>query len=205
VPAADTNVLERMRAEVECRSDVELVIAARRGERAAVGELIRRYRPMLVRVCSRATRHAEWADDAAQEAVVLALLHLDRLRRPERFGAWLCGIGLHVCRTWLRQRSRDAWSFDALLGGRHVEEPLDTRPSPHARAEEAELAAIVRCAVQALPDGQRSAVALLYLGGLSYTEAAAALEVEVGAVKTRLHKARRGLARALCQPGRRNT
>jgi len=178
-------------------SDVSLVAAARRGERAAFAELVRRHRPMLVRLCQRSLHDATWADDAVQEATVLALAELSRLRDPQRFGAWLCGIGLHVCHAWLRQSRRAAWSLDALIGGRLVSEPVDMRPSPHAAAEEAELADVVRRAIDALPSGQRAAVALFYLDGLTYAEVAVTLGIELGAVKTRLHKARRTLGHHL--------
>jgi DNA-directed RNA polymerase specialized sigma24 family protein len=43
------------------------------------------------------------AGDAVQEAVVVALVSLPRLRSPERFGSWLCGITLNVARRWLRE------------------------------------------------------------------------------------------------------
>ena len=75
--------------------------------------------------------------------------------------------------------------------------PLMGRPSPAAQAEEAELATAVRRAVAVLPPGQRAAVALFYLDGLTQAEVAAALDIEVGAVKTRLHKARQSLRRTL--------
>jgi RNA polymerase sigma factor (sigma-70 family) len=178
-------------------SDAELVQAARQGARSAFAELVQRHRTLLVRLCRRALADGGLAEDAAQEAIVLALVELDHLRRPERFGAWLCGIGLHVCRAWLRQRSRDAWSLDALVGGRLLQEPVALEPSPHNRAEESELARVVRGAIESLPPGQRAAVALFYLDGLSYLEIAATLDIEIGAVKTRLNKARRALGARL--------
>src|SRR5438093_1225451 len=99
-------------------SDDQLVEAARYGDRAALSLLVERHRPLLLSMCRRMTGDMQAAEDAAQEAVLQALLHLDRLRRPERFGQWLFGIGLNVCRVALRRRSADAWSLDAVIGGR---------------------------------------------------------------------------------------
>ncbi|MDQ6671838.1 MAG: DUF151 domain-containing protein [Chloroflexota bacterium] len=158
---------------------------------------LQRHRPLLIAACRRVLRDPSWADDAAHEAIVVALLNLHRLRKPERFGAWLCGIGLQVCRAWLRLRRQDPWSLEAQIGGRPVREPVDSQPSPLAQAEERELAVCVRSAIDALPSGQRAAVALFYLDGLTYAEVSVTLGIEVGAVKTRLHNARRGLAKTL--------
>jgi DNA-directed RNA polymerase specialized sigma24 family protein len=66
-----------------------LVAAARRGSRAALATLVGRHRPMLLAVCRGALGDAGLAEDAAQEAVLLAMTSLDRLRRAERFGPWL--------------------------------------------------------------------------------------------------------------------
>src|SRR5207302_5638441 len=68
---------------------------------------------------------------------------------------------------------------------------------PQELAEAAELVARVRGAVAALPCGQRDAVTLYYLAGLTQREVAAALGIDVGAVKGRLHKARRALRQRL--------
>ena len=70
-------------------------------------------------------------------------------------------------------------------------------PGPDERAELAELAATVRAAVAQLADGQRDAVFLFYLQGLTHREVAAELAISVGAVKARLHQARAALTPAL--------
>lgn len=168
---------------------VALVGAARRGSKEALARLVTRNRPMLVAVCRGALGDAGLAEDAAQEAVLLAMTSLDRLRQADRFGPWLAGIGLNVCRRWLRERSRASWSWEALQGGRAADRPLPG-PGPAELAEAAEDARVVRAAVTALPPGQRLAVTLHYLAGLSQAETAAVAGTSVGAVKVRLHKAR---------------
>ncbi len=85
--------------------DAVLVEAARAGNKAAFAELVRRHGGLLSALCRRALGDADLAENASQEAILRAMLGLDRLRRPERFGPWLAGIGLNVCRRWLRQRS----------------------------------------------------------------------------------------------------
>ena len=173
-----------------------LVAAARRGDRSAFAELVERHRPLLAALCRRALGDPELAEDAVQEAVLLAMTGLDRLRQVDRFGSWLAGIGLNVCRRWLRERSRESWSWEAVQGGRIDDLPV-AGPGPAELAEAAELAARIRRAVARLPAGQRTAVTLYYLAGLSQAEVAACTGTSVAAVKTRLHKGRARLREQL--------
>jgi RNA polymerase sigma factor (sigma-70 family) len=140
---------------------------------------------------------SDGADDVAQETALQALLGLHTLRDPDQFGSWLAGIGLNLARRAIRARAHDAWSWEALAGGRLVREPIERDPGPEHLLEINELSVRVRASVADLPHGQRSAVLLVYLSGLSYRETAAALGIEVGTVKTRLHKGRHNLQRSL--------
>jgi RNA polymerase sigma factor (sigma-70 family) len=173
--------------------DEVLVGAAQGGDRSAFGVLIERHRPVLVAVSRRMLRDSGLAEDVAQEASVVAMLELTRLRRPERFGAWLCGIGLNICHRWLRAGSRDAFSWDAAVGGRRSSDLWPAADDPAAVVEERELLEMVRAAVASLPLGQRRAVTLFYLEGLSHREVGALLGIRAEAVKGRLHKARTNL------------
>jgi RNA polymerase sigma factor (sigma-70 family) len=170
---------------VDVRADARLVEAARAGDRSAFAELIVRHRGTALAVSSRLLGSMDLAGDAVQEASLLAMTSLDRLRSPERFGAWLCGIALNVARRWLREVRCSALPPDAALA--------DGAASPDEQVEAEQMAADVRRAVAALADGQRDAVLLFYLQGLSHREVAAELAISVGAVKARLHQARAAL------------
>jgi len=170
--------------------DAALARAARAGNRDAFALLVTRHYALLRALCRRMLGDTVPAEEAAQEAVLQAMLAVDGLRRPEQFGPWLAGIGLNVCRRMLRERAHGEWSWEALRGGSLAHEPIDNDPSPAEFAEEAELRERVRRAVAALPRGQRAAVTLYYLHGLSHRATAAHLGVPLGAVKTRLYKAR---------------
>jgi RNA polymerase sigma-70 factor (ECF subfamily) len=181
-------------------SDAVLVQAARKGDRSAFSTLFNHHQSLLRSLCRRTLDDGHQADDIVQDAAVHAMLNLDHLRDERRFGPWLCGIGLNLCRRWLRERSRPLranWSLEVLSGGRWAVEPVASGPGPLDIAEEADLAARVRLAVANLPRGQRASVVLFYLTGLTYAETAAQLGIEVSAVKTRLNKARRALRRQL--------
>lgn len=173
--------------------DARLVEAAVGGDKDAFAALVTRHWATAVALAARVLGTADLARDAAQEAAVAALVGLDRLRAPARFGAWFCGITLNVARGWVRQLRAERPA--AVFG--QAPDPASAEPGPAERAELADLAATVRAAVAQLADGQRDAVLLFYLQGLTHREVAAELAISVGAVKARLHQARAALTPAL--------
>jgi RNA polymerase sigma factor (sigma-70 family) len=173
--------------------DARLVEAALGGDKDAFAALVTRHWATAVALAARVLGTADLARDAAQEAAVAALVGLDRLRAPARFGAWFCGITLNVARGWVRQLRAER---PAAVPGQ-APDPASAEPGPAERAELADLAATVRAAVAQLADGQRDAVLLFYLQGLTHREVAAELAISVGAVKARLHQARAALTPAL--------
>jgi len=128
---------------------------------------------------------------------VTTMLGLARLRHDDRFGAWLAGIALNLCRRLLRDRDWAAFSLDALLEDQLISEPAGTHPDPAESATAAQITRRIREAVSALPPCQRQAAEAYYLTGLTQAETAAWLHIPASAVKTRLHKARAALRTSL--------
>lgn len=166
--------------------DADLVRSALLGAREPFAELVRRHQHTATVLAARVLGSDDIARDAVQEAAVAAMTGLDRLRSPDRFGAWFCGIALNVSRRWLRE-----FRLEAPYAGNDGDRD---GAGPDELAELADLAARVRSAIACLADGQREAVLLFYLLGLSHREVAAELGISVGAVKSRLHQARTALA-----------
>ena len=160
-----------------------------------MAELLRRHWGTAVLLAGRVLGSPDLARDAAQEAAVAAMTDLERLRSPDRFGAWFCGIALNVARRWRRQLQSEVPG----LGPGLASVSADAGADPAEAAEAADTAARVRDAIAALADGQRGAVRLFYLQGLSHREVAAELGISTGAVKARLHQARAALAPRLAQ------
>jgi len=151
-----------------------------------MAELLRRHWGTAVLLAERVLGSPDLARDAVQEAAIAAMTDVERLRSPDKFGAWFCGIALNVARKWLRQlRSEQPGLLPDL--------PSEA-PDPAEAAEIADTAARERRAIAALADGQQDATRLFYLQGLSHREVADELGISVGAVKARLHQARAALA-----------
>src|SRR3954471_20528018 len=86
-------------------SDPDLVARARAGDADAYAALLRRHDRALGRVCGRMLGDPVAAADVAQDAALVGWLQLDRLREPERFGAWLAGIGRILALREMRERA----------------------------------------------------------------------------------------------------
>jgi RNA polymerase sigma factor (sigma-70 family) len=157
--------------------DDELVTAARAGDPAAFAALVERNRSRVVAVAERLV--GDDAEDLVQEALLRAYLGLSQLRDPARFGAWLCGIAVNLAKMRLRRRA--------------LETRLLSEPATDGGPEELEVLRLVRDAIEVLPPGQRDVVVLHYVDGLSCDEIAALLGPSPGAVRVRLHRARRQL------------
>jgi RNA polymerase sigma factor (sigma-70 family) len=175
-------------------TDGELVAATLAGDRTAFGLLIDRHRSRAVALARQLLRDSLEAEDVVQEALLQAYLGLEDLRAPDRFGAWLCGIAANLAKMRLRAAAR----VD-LVGGRRVPLRLlaTSDPGPEQVAEARELLGLVRAAIDALPAGQRDVVLMHYVDGLSCQEIAALLGRSTGAVRVRLHRARRELRETL--------
>jgi RNA polymerase sigma factor (sigma-70 family) len=167
-------------------TEADLVAKARAGSAPAFGRLVDQNqqagRAFLRRVC---VDHDE-ADDLAQEAFLTAWSTLDRLRDGVRFRTWLCGIAWRKAQTHQRGRARSA-SRDRQW--------LDTRDATFAAGGEDR--AIVAKAMAGLPVEQRAAVALCLAGDWSHAEAADALGVPLGTVKSHVTRGRAKLLELL--------
>ena len=132
------------------------------------------------------TRDAADAEEAAQDGFVKAYRALGRFRRGAPFRPWLLQIVTNEARNrrraaGRRERATLRLADDAASGG--------AAPSPEGSLLALEQRAALLAAVEALPEEQRDVVALRYFLDLSEAETAAALDVRVGTVKSRLSRA----------------
>jgi RNA polymerase sigma factor (sigma-70 family) len=175
-------------------SDAELARAAQEGDATSLGILLERHRASLYAVALRMLGHGPQAEDAIQDASVIALRSIDRLREPEAVGGWLHGILRNVCLRQLRER-RDEIVYDESVA------PLEKSASEPPAEEAIDRLAMrewVWSALYELPEALRVTAMLRYFGSFSsYEEISAILEVPVGTVCSRLSQVKVKLAEAL--------
>ena len=174
----------------ETPTDGQLVRKARGGDEAAFGHLVERYQRPAYAVALSVTGRHEDAEDAAQEAFLVALDRLEECRSPERFGGWLMTI--------VRNRSKNLVRREALRETDEVPPGARSKiPTPDRVAETTELRARLREALMGLPQMQRQIVLLHDLEGWKHREIADRLDLPCGTVRSHLHFARKALRSAL--------
>lgn len=167
---------------------------ARNGDREAFSHLVEAYQVPVYNLAYRMLGDAWEAEDAAQETFLRAYTRLHTYREDKPFGPWLLAIAAHHCIDRLRRR-RIRWLSWEELGSQGSPPAGLGNPEEEAirREEEAEVQALLAT----LTPENRALIVLRYWHGLSCREIASILGLSESAVKTRLHRARRFLARQL--------
>jgi len=185
------------KAAFETGSD--LVAAAQAGDSGAYELLVEPRLPRLLRLAYSILGNEADAEDAVQEACLLAWRELTRLRDRDRFEAWLWQIAINACRGRLRSR-KPARVREISVDG------LAPDQEPHAigRLLGEDLGAVdeIRRAFARLDPDKRTILVLHHAEERSVVEIAELLGIPEGTAKWRLHAARRALERALAQESR---
>jgi len=165
-----------------------LAARAQAGDRDAFGQLVSRYGVLVHGLC-RGMAGSSWdAQDLAHDAFVEAWLKLASLRDPARFAPWLRTLTLNLCRMWHRQRRREREGLAEAEAEEAGEPP-----------REGDALGQLSSGLSLLSADHRLALALHYRVALSYEEIAAFLEVPVGTVMSRLHRARGNLRKRMVE------
>ncbi len=167
----------------------ELIRRARDGDLPAFNALVEIHQNTVFGVVLRMIHDHARAEDLTQEAFISAHRNLRRYRGGS-FRAWLLRIAKNATLDELRRRKRrPEVSIDA-----NVVTFQDTLPSPEQSPEDAtlmgELGGLIAAGLATLPPDQRMAVVMVDVEGLSYDEAAEAMDASIGTVKSRLSRAR---------------
>jgi RNA polymerase sigma-70 factor (ECF subfamily) len=168
--------------------DRDLVERARQGDREAFAVLVHQVSDTLYAVAHRILRDTGLAEDALQNALVLAWRRLPRLRDPEKFEAWIHRILVHACYDE-SQRARPWTTSVRVL-------PMNGPSTPDASDDVANRDELER-AFRRLTVEQRAVFVLHHYLGLPLVEVAELLEIPAGTARSRLHYAIAGLRDAL--------
>jgi RNA polymerase sigma-70 factor (ECF subfamily) len=180
--------------------DEALVRLAVAGDQSAFTELVRRHERRVFAVAVRMLGREEDALDATQDAFLTVYRKLEQFRGESAFSTWLHRIAVNACYDLLRKRARQPMLHLATDDDREFEPgpPVDD----HAGAVAGELDA-ERALAQVSPDF-RAVLVLADVQDLSYEEVADILGVPIGTVRSRLHRGRIALGKAMgLSPGER--
>jgi RNA polymerase sigma-70 factor (ECF subfamily) len=178
--------------------DADLVSQIRAGEPALFELVMRRYNRRLFRIVRGILGNDAEAEDVVQEAYVCAWLKLSQFRGPAGFASWLCQIATNEALMYRRRRRNVS-----LTGLQDADEIADgagtgsAPPAPGADLHETQLRQMLERAIDELPDMYRDTFVLREMDQMSVAETAQCLGIEEGAVKTRVHRARKLLQRGL--------
>lgn len=169
-----------------------LVLAAGGGDADAFSDLVERFQDMAFAVALAKLDDFHFAQDAAQEAFLVAHRELlaGSLKDPTAFPGWLRTITLRQCSRLIRRKS-------LAQPAASIPEPVAAEADPARLAEEQEMRRLTLAALRALPEPQRTAVALHYASGYTNTQIARVLDLPLTTVNKRLHDARRKMKEGL--------
>jgi len=160
------------------------------GDAAACRLVVTRYLPQVLALGRRMLNDAAEAEDVAQDAMLRLWQMAPRWREDAPVGAWLYRVAHNLAIDRIRRR-RPMVDVEAAIG------LADPAPTPVERLIERERKAAVERAIAALPERQRTAIALVHTLEMGNIEAAASMEISVEALESLLSRGRRALRAAL--------
>ena len=179
---------ENSEAEKSVSDDAPLVEAAIAGDKDAFGTLIERYQDRLYNTLLRVLSSREDASDVVQDAFVQAYVKLDTFRGASKFYTWLYRIAMNLALS--HRRRRKATVSVEEIQERAGHQVADPQAGPEGVLATRERSQIVHAALESLGQQHRQILVLRELEGCSYETIAEILEMPVGTVRSRLHRAR---------------
>ena len=170
------------------QDDDRLIRMTLGGDRDAFGELVRKYQDRLYNGIVQMLRNESEAEDTVQEAFILALTKLNTFRGKSGFYTWLYRIAYNVAVSRIRKR-KPTVSMDNAAAEVQLQLPSGQQ-SPDARILEDERARQLHAALGRLSEEHRIIVVLREMDEMDYSAISEVLDLPVGTVRSRLHRAR---------------
>ena len=175
-------------------NDAQLIQRVLEGDDAAFSALVKKYQRSVHALAWRKVGDFHIAEDITQETFLKAYQRLSTLKEPQSFASWLYVITANHCKAWLRKKRTWIQSLEetsstqlerATYSGHIIAE--NERMTEETQRE------VVKELLEKLQESDRTVITLYYLGGMTYEEISNFLGVSVGAIKSRLHRARQRL------------
>jgi RNA polymerase sigma-70 factor (ECF subfamily) len=171
--------------------DQRLIAECLQGNTAAFGVLVRRYQERLYNSVYRLVENAEDAQDVVQEAFLNAYQSLDGFKGDSQFFTWLYRIAVNTAIS-LKRKRRAMVRMEAGCNGEPLIEPLDrsAESRPGHALEQAEQETRIHQALNRLSPEHRAVLIMKDMEGHKYETMAEILQVPIGTIRSRLHRAR---------------
>jgi RNA polymerase sigma-70 factor (ECF subfamily) len=181
-------------SDLRAWSEMQLIAAAKGGERSPFGELCERHMKQVFGVTRRIMPNREDAEDAVQDCFLSAFVHLKDFDGRSRFATWLTRIAINAALMKLRKKrgvqevpmDEPNPSFESVA----QREFRDDAPDPEESCSLRERRRIVKSAISALRPRARNVVELFHIQEHSIREAAQILGISTGAAKARMFHAK---------------
>lgn len=168
--------------------DKELVQRIQNGDRPAFNQLVLKYRNRVMGIAARMLGDRGEAEELAQDVFVKVYRALGDFQGAALFSTWLFRVTANSCLNHRRKRRAELRILDGA--GDAELAVADPSSNPHQLLERKELRVALEKSIQSLPEEQRIVLILRDVEGLSYEEIADSLDLELGTVRSRLHRAR---------------
>ncbi len=175
--------------------DDMLIRRAQGGDRSAFDALVTKHEVKAYQYAFRLTRNSEEASDVVADAFIRVYNAIGTFKGQSTFSTWLYRI-LTNCFLDFRKKVKPTSPLDvpSQIGEGEIERQIeDPGPTPHDESERIEREERVERAVNRLPEYQRAMIVMYHVDMLTYEEIAAALDLPIGTVKSRLNRARLSL------------
>lgn len=171
-----------------------------KGDQEAFGEIVELFKDKVFQICYRMLGNRHEAEDIAQEAFVRAYVNIHSFNLNKKFSTWLYRIATNLCIDRIRKKKPDSFLDEEVAGtdGLNLYSQIAAEgKSPDSEVETMELQEIVQREILKLPDKYRIVIVLRYMDDLSLKEISEVLDMPLGTVKTRIHRAREALRKQL--------
>ncbi|WKJ88667.1 RNA polymerase sigma factor RpoE [Methylomonas montana] len=180
--------------------DQELVQRVQQGDKSAFDLLVIKYQHKIVHLVNRYVKDPSEAQDVAQDAFIKAYRALGDFRGDSAFYTWLYRIAINTAKNYLLSRSRRHFDYEIdVQDAEQVENApqLKDIETPENLLMNEQIVAVIKAAIEKLPEEMRVAITLREFEGMSYEEIAEAMDCPIGTVRSRIFRAREAIDQKL--------
>ena len=181
-------------------NEAEIIKRVQDGDQGAFKELVDSFKDMVFKVCYNFLRNTEEAEDITQEVFLTVYKNINRFKEKARLSTWIYRIAVNKSLNFIR-KNRRVKIFSFFKKDKNSEDERETDLASPKTADEPllsdERSMIIKRALGALPDNQRTSFTLHNIEGFTYEEIAGIMECSVSAVESRIHRAKTKLRKLL--------